>query len=96
MPAVLQRMRVKQNKQPLFGGYMAPPQSTAELDSWHKEGNQCYDMGVLYTMIAGILNFFAIWDACAGPAPAEPADPKKKKDDPAKDDPKKSADDKPA
>ena len=48
-------------------------------------------MGVLYTMIAGILNFFAIWDACAGPAPAEPAD-KKKKDDPKKDDPKTPGD----
>ena len=91
MPAVVQRMRVSKKQQPLWNGFMAPPNSTPELDRWQREGNQKYDMGVLYTMIAGILNFFAIWDACAGPAPAEPAD-KKKKDDPKKDDPKTSGD----
>ncbi len=91
MPAVYQRMRAKNFGEPALGGWFAPPRDTAELDSWHRELNQRFDMGVLYTMIAGILNFFAIWDACAGPAPSEPVDPKKKKDDP-----KKPADDKPA
>lgn len=89
LPAVVQRMRVSQKQQPLWNGFMAPPNSTPELDRWQRELNQNYDMGVLYTMIAGILNFFAIWDACAGPAPAEP-DPKKKKDD--KDDPQTPSD----
>jgi len=87
MPAVVQRMRVKGGGQPLFNNWMAPPRTTQELNSWHRQLNQRFDMGVLYTMIAGILNFFAIWDACAGPAPSEPVDPKKKKD-PKKDDPK--------
>ena len=89
MPAVLQRMRVKNRQAPLFGGVMAPPQSTQELNSWHRQLNQRFDMGVLYTMIAGLLNFFAIWDAAAGPAPSEPMDKKKKdkKDDPKKDEP---------
>lgn len=86
MPAVVQRMRAKNNQQPLFGNWYAPPRSTQELNAWHRQLNQRFDMGVLYTMIAGILNFFAIWDACAGPAPSEPVDPKKKKD-PAKDEP---------
>jgi hypothetical protein len=90
MPAVVQRMRVKNNQHPLFGSWYAPPRSTQELNGWHRQLNQRFDMGVLYTMIAGILNFFAIWDACAGPAPSEPVDPKKKKD-PAKDDPKPAA-----
>jgi hypothetical protein len=87
MPAVLQRMRVKNGGQPMFNGWYAPPRTTQELNGWHRQLNQRFDMGVLYTMIAGILNFFAIWDACAGPAPSEPVDPKKKKE-PAKDDPK--------
>lgn len=90
MPAVVQRMRASKQQPPLWNGFMAPPNTTADLDRWQKEGNQRFDMGVLYTMIAGILNFFAIWDACAGPAPAEPAD-KKKKDD-KKDDPKTPGD----
>lgn len=81
MPAVIQRMRISNRQQPLFGGWMAPPMSVTELNSWQRTLNQRYDLGVLYTMIAGILNFFAIWDACAGPAPSEPVDPKKKKDD---------------
>lgn len=87
MPAVLQRMRANKGGQPLFKGWYAPPGSTQELNAWHRQLNKAFDIGVLYTMIAGILNFFAIWDACAGPAPSEPVDPKKKKD-PAKDDPK--------
>ncbi|WP_254511311.1 DUF6677 family protein [Anatilimnocola floriformis] len=92
MPAVLQRMRVKSHKPPLFNGWMAPPNSAQELNSWHRQLNQRFDMGVLYTMIAGLLNFFAIWDAAAGPAPSEPADKKKKdKSDPKKDDPPKSS-----
>jgi hypothetical protein len=82
LPAVIQRMRASNRQPPLFGGVMAPPMSVAELNSWQRTLNQRYDLGVLYTMIAGILNFFAIWDACAGPAPSEPVDPKKKKDDP--------------
>lgn len=82
MPAVLQRMRVNNGNPPLFGGWYAPPKTTQELNGWQRQLNQRYDLGVLYTMIAGILNFFAIWDACSGPAPSEPIDPKKKKDDP--------------
>jgi hypothetical protein len=80
LPAVVQRIRANQNQPPLWNGFMAPPNSTRELDRWHRELNQRFEMGLMYTMIAGILNFFAIWDACAGPAPAEPTD-KKKKDD---------------
>lgn len=82
MPAVLQRLRTKNGEQPLFRGWYASPNSTQELNSWQRQLNKQYDLGVLYTMVAGILNFFAIWDACAGPAPSEPIDPKKKKDDP--------------
>jgi hypothetical protein len=81
MPAVAQRLMFKPHVAPPLGGLMAPPRGTFELNQWHRELNQRFDMGVLYTMIAGLLNFFAIWDAAAGPAPSEPADSKKKKDD---------------
>lgn len=79
MPAVAQRLMFKEHQPPPFGGFMAPPSSMAELNRWQRQLNKRYDMGVLYTMIAGLLNFFAIWDAAAGPAPSEPVDPKKKK-----------------
>ena len=36
-----------------------------------------YELGTVYTMIAGLLNILAVYDACCGPVPAEPA----KKDD---------------
>jgi hypothetical protein len=36
-----------------------------------------YELGTVYTMIAGLLNVLAVYDACCGPVPAEPA----KKDD---------------
>jgi hypothetical protein len=84
LPAVAQRMLFKRHEPAPFGGFMAPPNSMGELNRWQRELNKRYDMGVLYTMIAGLLNFFAIWDAAAGPAPSEPVDPKKKKKDEAK------------
>lgn len=79
LPAVLQRMQAKRFQPPLFGGFMAPPRP-GELQVWQRELGQRYDMGVLYTMIAGLLNFFAIWDAVSGPAPSEPVEEKKKND----------------
>jgi hypothetical protein len=79
MPAVAQRLVFNPHEAAPLGGFMAPPKSVWELNQWQRTLNQRYDMGVLYTMIAGLLNFFAIWDAAAGPAPSEPVDPKKKK-----------------
>jgi TM2 domain-containing membrane protein YozV len=80
MPALVQRWQAQRFQQPIFGEFMAPPRA-GELRIWQRELAQRYDMGVLYTMIAGILNFFAIWDACAGPALSEPSDNKKKDDE---------------
>ena len=38
-----------------------------------------FEMGTVYTMIAGLLNILAIYDACCGPVPGETA---KKEDEP--------------
>ena len=45
-----------------------------------------YELGTVYTMIAGLLNILAVYDACCGPVPAESAKkgderPKAKQDD---------------
>lgn len=75
LPAIVQNRRVSGSppKEPLFGGWMAPPQPPVVLDMedelgyWHKTLNYRFEMGTLYTMVAGLLNILAIYDAYAGP-----------------------------
>lgn len=88
LPALEQSRRVKNDVEPLFGGLMAPPEqpvlpdSDDELASWHQKLTSNFEMGTLYTMIAGLLNVLVIYDAFAGPfVPAS----KEEKKDPASD-----------
>lgn len=78
LPALVQSHRVKNGKEPFFGGIMAPPSHVAdphdefdlrndELAQWHLTYHWYFDLGTLYTMIAGLLNILAIYDAYAGP-----------------------------
>jgi len=86
-PALLQAMRVSRHQEPLWDGVMAPPnENPDELSEWNMKMGLAYDMGVLYTMVAGLLNVLAIFDAYAGPMvpPPEDKEKKKKSDDPAK------------
>jgi hypothetical protein len=80
-PAVVQWLR---GQQPL-GTFMAPPLNRAELNQWNKDLGTRYDLALLYTVIAGLLNWLAIYDAACGPAFSEPAD-ENSKDDKSKDD----------
>ena len=67
VPAVIQnRVRPSQGK-PLFGGRFAPP-AVNERKDWLLDYHAYYDIGTLYTLIAGVLNMFAIFDAYGGPA----------------------------
>ena len=83
-PAVLQALIAKRGGQPILGRWMAPPENPAELNRWNKEMGTRYDLALLYTVIAGLLNWLAIYDAVAGPAFSEPAE--EKKDGKSKDD----------
>ena len=74
MPAIVQTRRVRQGKEPLLGDIMAPPHEVSaspdqpdSLSDWHLHYHTFYDLGTLYTMIAGLLNVLAIYDAYAGP-----------------------------
>jgi hypothetical protein len=79
-PAVVQHYWVSQGKEPMWGGFMAPPRSTDELASWNERLNLRYDMGLLYTTVAGLLNVLAMYDAAAGPVLVEEEEkPSKKK-----------------
>ncbi|MBX3411624.1 MAG: hypothetical protein KF708_02810 [Pirellulales bacterium] len=70
LPALVQARRAE----PLWGGFMAPPRNSHELDHWHRRLNKYFELGTVYTMIAGLLNIFAIYDAYAGPAMVEEKD----------------------
>jgi len=58
----------------LKDGFMAPPAKPYSLTgpdvlaAWHAELGHYFDIGTLYTFIAGLLNLLAIYDAFSGPA----------------------------
>jgi TM2 domain-containing membrane protein YozV len=72
IPAIVQNMTVRRGNPPILGGIMAPPKNTEELADWHYTLGQRFDIGTLYTMVAGLLNILAIWDAYGGPVLSEP------------------------
>jgi hypothetical protein len=48
-----------------------PPPSQMSLAWINRLLPHYFEMGTVYTMIAGLLNILAIYDACCGPVPAE-------------------------
>jgi len=87
LPALIQNRLVRSGKEPLFGGIMAPPNVVREdlpdeLAEWNKQLSNKFDLGILYTMVAGLLNVLAICDAFAGPF--VPAPDEEKAPDPDK------------
>lgn len=74
LPALIQAYRVRNGRAPLWNGFMAPPRvgpandgRADELDDIHMERNRAYELGTMYTVIAGLLNILAIYDAYGGP-----------------------------
>jgi hypothetical protein len=82
MPALLERARKEQGKPPLLGGMMRPPSPRTqpwtddsrhatvqpnELAMWTVDMHPRYELGTVYTVIAGLLNLLVICDAYAGP-----------------------------
>jgi hypothetical protein len=97
MPALVQRERFKQGKQPLVADFMRPPDmqhtytspddsgnqvtSPNELAQWHHDLADRFEMGTVFTVIAGLLNVLVIYDAYGGPLVIAPPEKKKKKED---------------
>lgn len=73
-PAIVQTLIVKRGGKPLMNGIMAPPKNSDTLGAWHDEMGTRFDLAQLYTIVAGLLNWLAIYDAAAGPAFSEPAE----------------------
>jgi hypothetical protein len=92
-PAVVQYVAVQNWGEPIGGYLMAPPKPTPHfgrlpaeevnnsLPAWHQRLNIRFELGTLYTMIAGLLNVLAIYDAAAGPALSEPVPDRKRPPD---------------
>jgi hypothetical protein len=63
---------------PLFGNFMRAPDE-AELNEELRNSDKKYELGWMYTVIAGVLNILVIYDAFAGaafgPVTAKPQDP---------------------
>src|SRR5262245_16519423 len=90
-PAIVQSMVVRRGNPPMLGGLMAPPATQEQLSFWHYTLNMRFELGTLYTMVAGLLNILAIWDAYAGPVISEPAHSERGPPEDDKSKPKKAA-----
>lgn len=76
-PALIQAFYVKNGKSPLWNGFMAPPRIDSEdnpalrdsptLDRLNYQLSSRFEYATLYTVIAGLLNILAIYDAWGGP-----------------------------
>lgn len=91
LPALVQTYRVRNGQKALAGGIMAPPNWFDEdnpdpLAEWHKRYHYFFELGTVYTMIAGLLNVLAIYDACCGPVMAIRPDEEKDEEDKEKTD----------
>jgi len=59
--------------------FMAAPSGRQELSAWHLSASAGFELGTLYTAVAGLLNLLAIFDAYAGPMPLPTSDERRKK-----------------
>lgn len=78
MPALIQASRLHNQKTPLLNGFMAPPvpegmeqPGQPTLNRLNKELHRFFELGTVYTMVAGLLNVLAIYDAFSGPVIVE-------------------------
>ena len=73
LPALMQSF-LADGGQPVLNGFMAPPPEPIDPEnhdakaSWHWKLGLNFEMATLFTMVAGLLNVLAIFDAYAGPA----------------------------
>jgi hypothetical protein len=101
LPAVVQRERIRNHKDPLIADwFMRPPRKTPppgtegfistdgaqhrvehpdELAKWNYDLGDLFELGTVFTVIAGLLNILAIYDAYGGPLIIPPPEDKKKR-----------------
>jgi hypothetical protein len=60
-----------EDKNPKFWGFQRTP-TEDKLNELQRNGDKRWDLGWVYTVIAGVLNILVIYDALAGPAFRDP------------------------
>jgi TM2 domain-containing membrane protein YozV len=74
IPALIQANRAASESPPLWGGAFAPPRT--EFQEWNDQPtldmlvgkmHRFFELGTIYTVIAGLMNVLAIFDAIDGP-----------------------------
>lgn len=67
-PAILQYVAYDPHREsgPLLGTFERAP-SEQELNDLQRDGDKHWDLGWVYTVIAGVLNILVVYDAFAGP-----------------------------
>lgn len=78
--------RLRKGQSSVSDWFMVPPQvadenSADELGQVQKELGRFWELGTVFTMVAGLLNVLAIYDAWGGPAYTDAEQPAKKDDD---------------
>jgi hypothetical protein len=93
LPALVQAYRMNNGQKVFCGGLMAPPQLPAApggdredpnldqptLQDLHYGLHRYFELATFFTMVGGLLNVLAIYDAYAGPVAVQP--PRKKKEE---------------
>ena len=67
VPALVQYMLKRSGRGPWWRGYQAAPDQET-LDDLYRQLGRRFEIGTVYTMIAGLLNILVIYDAYAGAA----------------------------
>jgi hypothetical protein len=95
LPALVQANRMGNHQKVWWGGFMAPPRlpaaSVGEEDDpnfdqptpqdLYRQLHYYFDLAGFFTVVAGLLNVLAIYDAWAGPVVAPPAEDKDEKEE---------------
>ncbi len=85
-PSLIQWNDNSAKPHPILGNLQRSPPESGQINGWtgkslnqlQSEGDKTWDLGLVYTMIAGILNILVIYDAVAGPAFEKSESPKPK------------------
>jgi hypothetical protein len=87
-PAVIQYINYDRTKNagPIFGKFQRMP-TEEQMNDLQRDGSKRWDLGWVYTVIAGVLNLLVIYDALAGPMFRTPQTWVKKKEEEVADNP---------
>ncbi len=72
-PAIYQYATYDRNQEPAteLGKFMRTPADEEDINKLQRDGDKSWDLGWVYTVIAGVLNVLVMYDAYAGAAFAE-------------------------